>query len=887
MSLADAVRRAEANSPFLRGLLKREAELVARMEAEGFDVALAASMERLQQAPAMAGIRRARAGVALTVALADIGGAWPLERVTRALSDFADAALQCAIQAAFAERGHEPAGMVALALGKLGSHELNYSSDIDPIFIHDPEGLPRRAGEDPTEAAVRLVRRIVALLAERTADGYALRVDLRLRPDPDSTPSSMPIGAAELYYQSQALAWERMAFVRARACAGDVQMGETFLRNILPFVWRRSLDYSAIADIRDVSHRIRDHYAEGQAFGPGFDLKRGRGGIREIEFFAQIHQLIFGGREERLRAPATLDALPALAAAGRISADDAQALAAAYRHLRTLEHRVQMLNDAQTHLIPKTAAERNAVAGLLGLERWAEVQAATLPHVRAVSKRFDRLVAEEDGSRKPRLPHEADALERWARASRIADPNLVLSLLANWRSGRPRSLRAPESQRTFEVLLPTLLSAVARGREGREGLLRLDRMIQALPSGVQFWTLLQAQPALVGLLGRLLTATPLLADALAKRPDLIDTLLSAAEPLLTTEEARAELALATAGLDGELLLDRVRRWHAERRFLLGARLLEANIDPLDAADTLSNMADAAVLRLAEAAEARFAARHGRFPAERLVLLALGRWGGRALTAQSDLDLVISFTGDFQALSNGPAPLSATAWFNRFAQRLINDLTVPTAAGPLFEVDTRLRPSGSDGLLAVSLDSFARYQREDAETWEQMALTRARPLSLDPDAGAQARMLIDTLNARARKSERIRGDAVEMRRTIAKHKPPAGPWDLKLIRGGMVDIEFIIQTKALLSGRPVPPELAAAARLLAPELVGPYELMMRLLVLLRLVQPADVGAAPSAATGTLLARSLGLPSFAKVAAEVKAARAVVQSSWEATFIGEAK
>ncbi|QMW23898.1 bifunctional [glutamine synthetase] adenylyltransferase/[glutamine synthetase]-adenylyl-L-tyrosine phosphorylase [Sandaracinobacteroides saxicola] len=881
MSLPDAIHRANSHSPFLRGLIRRETALLDTLTTDGPEAALTTALARLDPAHPLPSVRHARAGVALTVALADLAGLWPLETVTAALTRFADSALDAAITAAFAERDSSPAGLAALALGKMGSHELNYSSDIDLIFIHDPDTLPRRPTEEPGEAAVRLVRRIAAILSERTADGYALRVDLRLRPDPDSTPASLALNAALHYYQSQALAWERLAFIRARAAAGDTALGRAFLTDIEPFVWRRTLDFSAIADIRDVSHRIRDHYSEGQKPGPGYDLKRGRGGIREIEFFAQIHQLIFGGRDDSLRAPATLDALPALAAAGRITSDDATTLADAYRRLRTLEHRLQMLDDAQTHSIPRLAAARAAVAGLAGAPHWRALESALLPLTRTVSRAYDRLVA-EDGDRKPRLPHDSDALDRWLAKARLADPPLVRSLLAGWRAGRPRALRAPEARRSFEILLPTLLPAVARGKQGRAGLLRLDSFIRALPSGVQFWGLLSAHPPLVTLLARLLTATPLLADALARDPGLIDTLLDPPPPLPGPAEAQAELALATRNLDGEALLDRVRRWAAERRFLLGVRLLDAAIDPLDAAATLAAIADAAVLRLADAASARFAARHGRCAGCHLVILALGRWGGQALTAQSDLDLVLLFSGDFRRESDGPAPLSATAWFNRLGQRLIADLSVATAAGRLFDIDTRLRPSGAQGLLAVSLDSFAAYQSAEAESWEHMALTRARPLGADAAAVAAAQAMIDTIVAQPRDPATLPREAMAMRREIARHKPAAGPWDLKLMRGGLVDLEFIVQTRALLRGAPIPPQLDRAIAAVAPELADAHGVLMRLLVLLRLVMPAGDGAAPSAATGLLLARALGLPGFAAVKSALTLARQQVLAAWATTF-----
>lgn len=884
MTLSEARARAEAHAPFLAGLIRREPDLLARMVTDGYETAFAAALSRLNPADPARSIRQSRAGVALTVAMADLSGAWGLEQVTGALTAFADMALDFAITAAFAERGHKPGGLAALALGKMGSNELNYSSDIDLIFIHDPETLPRRDGEDPTEAAVRLVRRVVALLAERTADGYALRVDLRLRPDPDSTPSSLPLAAAEHYYQSQALAWERSAYIRARAAAGDTALGRRFLAAIQPFIWRRSLDYSALAEIREVSHQIRDHFAEGQTLGPGFDLKRGRGGIRECEFYAQVHQMIFGGRDPALRPAATIDALEALAEAGRINPEDARLLAEAYRDYRTLEHRIQMVADQQTHAIPKLAADRARVAGLIGAPNWRTVETALAPRLKAVAKLYDRLLETGEGQRGPRLPQGTQSIEAWAQKSRVRDPQLLATLIEGWRSGRPRSLRAPEALRAFEQVIPTLVQQVATGRTGREALLRLDQLVTALPSGVQFWRLLAAHPALLKVVGRLLTSTPLLADALARRPSLLDVLLEPASPLPDIEAASTELASVCRNLEGEQLLDRVRIWTSERRFALGVQLIDGTVTPADASRELSLMAEAAVGLLAGAVTAEFTARHGEVPGGRLVPLALGRFGGGQLTAQSDLDLVFLFTGSYEALSTGQPPLAASAWFNRLAPRLVAALTVPTAAGPLYEVDTRLRPSGADGLLAVSLDSFVHYQQTDAGVWEQMALTRARPIACTPQDAAHAQGLIDSLVATPRDAASVRREAVDMRRHMARHKPPTGPFDVKLMKGGLVDIEFIVAVRALLAGRPVPANLEQAAALHAPELVEPARLMNAILVMLRLIQPHDAAAAPDSAAGAVLAHACGKAGLAALRADLREARDTVARNWAETFEG---
>jgi [glutamine synthetase] adenylyltransferase / [glutamine synthetase]-adenylyl-L-tyrosine phosphorylase len=884
-SLADVVARAQANAPFLAGLIRREPELLALMEARGFDAAIGSALARLNPADPARTVREARSGIALTVALADLAGAWNLEQITGALTAFADLAVDFAITSAFADRGQKPRGLAALALGKMGSHELNYSSDIDLIFIHDPETLPVRDGEDPTEAAVRLVRRVVTLLSERTADGYALRVDLRLRPDPDSTPSSLPLAAAEHYYQTQALAWERSAYIRARAAAGDTALGRRFLAAIQPFIWRRSLDYSALAEIREVSHQIRDHFADGQALGPGFDLKRGRGGIRECEFYAQVHQMIFGGRDPSLRIGATVEALAALAAAGRIPPEDARLLTDAYCHHRTLEHRIQMVADQQTHAVPKLAADRARVAGLMGAPNWRAVEADLAPRLKGVARLYDRLLETGKGQRGPRLPLGSQAVEAWASRARIRDPRLLVTLAETWRSGRPRSLRAPEAQLAFEQILPALLLGVGTGRTGREALLRLDQLITALPSGVQFWRLLAAHPALLKVVGRLLTATPLLADALARRPSLLDVLLEPASPLPDIAAATAELASVCRNLEGEQLLDRVRVWTAERRFALGVQLLDGTVSPADASRELSLMAEAAVVLLAETVTSEFVARNGEIPGGRLIPLALGRFGGGQLTAQSDLDLVFLFTGSYQALGTGQPPITASAWFNRLAPRLVAALTVPTAAGPLYEVDTRLRPSGADGLLAVSLDSFVAYQQAEAGVWEQMALTRARPIGCSPGDAALARAAIDNLVASRRDAAHVRREAAEMRRHMARHKPPTGPFDVKLMKGGLVDIEFIVAVRALTAGRPVPPALEQAAALHAPELVEPARLMNAILVMLRLIQPHDAAATPDAASGALLARACGKTGLASLKADLSQARATVTRLWAETFQGD--
>lgn len=882
--LVTAAAVAWSQAPFLKGLLRRRPAVLAIIADHGVEAAFSAAMALAADAdrPVAERLRQARGDVALVVALADLAGLWPLERVTAALSAFADVAIDAAIAAALAERGAPNRGLAALALGKLGSHELNYSSDVDLILVHDPDVIPRRANEDPGEAAVRIARRAVAILAEPTSDGYVQRVDLRLRPASEITPVSLSVAAAEHYYQSEALTWERVAFIRARAAAGDVALGQGLLDAIRAFVWRRSLDWTAVRDIQAVSLRIRDHFDAGQKMGPGFDLKRGRGGIREIEFFTQIHQLIWGGRAPHLRCPATLDGLAALAAAGHVDPAEAAQLGASYRLLRTLEHRLQMRADEQTHAVPRLAAERAAVAALAGARDWSQVERRLVTATTPVASAYDRLIAAAAPAATVIPADPAAYLKR--RHPALA--GVITPLVRRWRGGTLRALRSETARNAFEAVLPALIASVAEAADPAKAAARLDGFLGALPQGAQFFALLQANPRLVDLLGHLLGVAPVLADALARQPALFDVMLApdAFAPLPDAAALAAELT-SFIGADAPLedALDRVRRWTGERRFQLGAQLVEGRTDPLVAARSLSDLADAALAVIVPAVAADFARSHGRVAGGEAVVLALGRYGGRELTHASDLDLVYLFTGDHEAVSDGAKPLPAALYFNRLAARLTAALSVPTAAGALYEVDTRLRPWGAKGMLALSVASFARYQADDADDWEHMALTRARVVGDCPAAGAA----IAATLARRREPESLRRAVAAMRADIAAAKPAKGIFDVKLSPGGLVDLEFVVHFQQLRDGVGVGPDLGAAiaaltdAGLLPAGIGAAHALLTRFLVLLRLVAAgADVPAGFSPAVEAMLARGLGAASFAEVAAQLTLARATIRQAFTA-------
>ena len=875
-----ALQRARDHAPFLKRGLERLGDIAALLEAGEGEAALAlakAAGEGIEDTGLA--LRREKRALGLVLAIGDLSGAFDLDKVMRELSLFADRALHRAIAAAISRRVEDsaPDGMIGLALGKHGAGELNYSSDIDPILLYDPETLPRRERDEPGEAAQRYAREIVRLLSEVTSEGYVFRVDLRLRPASEVSPLAIPFDAAITHYESSALAWERAAFIRARACAGDIAAGEAFLDHIRPFVWRRSLDFGAIDEVRRLTRRIREKQSGPREPAPGYNVKLGRGGIREIEFFAQTHQLIHGGRDPSLRNKRTRAALDALAATGRIGADDAAALGTSYDGLRRIEHRLQMVADQQTHTLPSGEALDNAAR----LEGFAD-GAAWLDHITTltapVAARYDALLAEDAIS----VPADSPHLEPSAKKAQL-DPELA-ERVSQWTDGRYSPLRSTAALSAFEAIRPKLLRSLAASPEPARAVARWESLLERMTSAINLFRLLEARPGLLQLVADCLTLAPPLADAIARRPELLDTLID--RSALDLPGSRGDLAEAMRrgerGDTYEDRLDRIRIVTGETRFALGVQVIEAAQDPLHIAAALSRVAEAALETAQAAAEEEFASRHGRIKGSELVVLGLGRLGGGKLTYASDLDIVYLFTGSHEATSDGERPLGATLYFNRLAQRVSAALSVPTAEGALYEVDTRLRPQGAQGPLAVSLESFERYQLEDAWTWEHMALTRARALT----GSEEARQTIDAVLAkvlcRPREEAELRESLLKMRGEMGAHKPAKGPLDAKLLRGGLVDLEFLVHFLQLRDRKGLAPSIEEALKEL-PELEGlaeAHDLMTRLLVGTRLLAP-DL-AIPGEAPQAILARLCEEANFESLLDRFADARRQVAKRWQTLF-----
>ena len=887
-AIADAIARVQANSPFLSGLIDRNADLMPMIQAGDFDAALASALARNAQSVGTA-LRKQRQGVALVTAIADLSGIWDLTRVTHILSDFADHALDQAIAAAIEERvpGAPNQGFAVIALGKHGGRELNYSSDIDPIFLFDPKTLPHRERDDVAEAAVRYGRRVIELLSALDGDGYVFRVDMRLRPSPEVSPIVLPVEAAIGYYESSALAWEQAAFIRSRVSSGDRALGDYFLKAIVPFIWRKSLDFGQLKNITAMTAQIRDHYAKGQTMGLGFDLKRGHGGIRECEFFAQAHQLIHGGRDPMLRVADTRAALTALAAAGPITPQEAETLSSAYTQLRMFEHRLQMHSDRQTHEIPANRDTADAVARLHGLHDADALIAAIAPITALVAAIYDRMV-DAGGSEGPRLAEEGLPLEEQLTDLGFADPAAVMQRLARWRSGKIRAIRSPSARDAFEAVLPAIMAALAQAPDSDRAIARFDNMIEGMPSAINIFRLLEARPGLVQLVADILSYAPTLADDLGRQSRYLDALIDTSAMHLPGDVSALQDAMQRriGNADYQSTLDIVRDYVGEKRFALGVQLIEGRSDALAIAQAYAHLAEASLQTLTTATVTEFEKAHGKIAGGELIILALGRLGGEALTHASDLDIILLFTGDHLAESDGPRALGATQYFNRLAQRVIAAMSVATASGALYEIDTRLRPSGADGLLCASVKSFDQYQRENAWTWEHMALTRARVLFGSVGARTFVAEIIRDVLHTPRDGDKLRHDIAKMRKDMAAHKPPKGALDVKLLPGGLVDMEFIIHALQLETHDGMQPQLGpaidalVAAGHLQADFAKAFALMARLLVMVRLIAP-DCAAPPEAAQ-YLIAHSLGFDDWDGLTRALRDYRGVVMDQWHKLF-----
>lgn len=774
----------------------------------------------------MSEMRRVKRAAAFLIAACDLGGVWSLDQVTRALSDLADAALDRALwlalrQAAAQGRvalgddpdAHRKTGFVIMAMGKHGARELNYSSDIDVMALYDSDKAMALGRGDPDfnpqRLFVQVVRTMVALLQERTEDGYVFRVDLRLRPDPAAMPVAISVNAAELYYESFGQNWERAAMIKARAAAGDLTVGEDFLRHIQPFIWRKHLDFAAIEDIHSVKRQIHASKGHGVIGIPGHNLKVGRGGIREIEFFAQTQQLISGGRDKSLRSPRTCDAIRALTQAGRVTPAVAARMTAAYEELRRIEHRLQMIEDEQTHSLPRGEEDLAQVAVFCGdenLDAFAARLTALMEGVQAdyagLFEKSAPLSAAGGNLVFTGVEDDPDTLETLARMG-FSEPAGVAAAIRGWHHGRYRAMRSERAREKLTKVTPRLLEALAKSGDPQGAFERFDALLAGLPSGVQLFSLFYSEPQMMDDLAEMLGGSAMLGDILRRHPYMLDAMMDAGfyAPLPAVADLRAALdQRLNDAEDFETALDVARRAVQDRKLQVGLQMLRGAVKPDEAGAALARLAEAALASLWPLVEAEFARAHGRVPGGRFAVIAMGRLGSGALTFGSDLDLIFIYDHAADAApSDGAKPLAPSQYYARLSQRFISALTSMTQAGRLYDVDMRLRPSGNKGPVAVGLAGFEKYHREEAWTWEHMALCRARAIAGDERLCAQVTDVIGAIITRARDPRALHEDVWAMRARIAEQFPPQGPWDLKYADGGLIDLEFLAAEAMLRHG----------------------------------------------------------------------------------------
>ncbi|MAY65951.1 MAG: bifunctional [glutamate--ammonia ligase]-adenylyl-L-tyrosine phosphorylase/[glutamate--ammonia-ligase] adenylyltransferase [Rhodospirillaceae bacterium] len=817
-----------AHSPFLGRLAADDPAFTLRILADGADAVLTDILSSIAEAPEgetepalKTRLRIAKKRAALTIALADIGGDWPLEKVTGGLSSVAETCLMAACDFCLREtarRGalelHDPdapsvgSGLVVLGMGKLGARELNYSSDIDIIVLFDPEATRTTKPDELQPAMVRLVRQMLRIMDERTADGYVFRTDLRLRPDPSATPLAISVLAAENYYESLGQNWERAAMIKARAVAGDLEAGTRFLEWLRPFIWRKHLDFAAIQDIHSIKRQINAHRGIGAIQALGHNVKLGGGGIREIEFFAQTQQLIWGGRIPELRLSGTKAAIDCLVALEQVTPEVAADLKAAYDFLRQVEHRLQMVNDEQTHTLPDEQDAFDAFAAFMGYPTGAAFAEVLTGHLKRVQSHYGALfgdaptlsaAADQDGIGGNLVFTGGDAdpdTLATIRKMGFEEPARVDAQIRAWHHGRYRAMRSTRSRELLTELMPVLLRAIAATPEPDKTFLRFDSFLKILPGGVQLFSMFHSNPHLLSLVVEIAGKAPKLADHMGRHASILDSVLTADffDPPPDLADLGQELDAQLASCrDLEDVLIVCRRWANDRRFQIGVQRLGARIAPLDASRALSDIAETALGVVLSKVADDFAESHGRIPGGEIAIVAMGRLGSREMTAASDLDLIFVYDADDDAEeSDGDRPLAPAQYFGRLTQRTINAITAMMAEGPLYEVDMRLRPSGTKGPLATSLTAFRKYHDESAWTWERMALVRARAVAGTGDLRGRVAEAIASILGDPVDPVKLLRDAADMRARIAKEKASDSMWDIKNLRGGLVDIAFTVQ-----------------------------------------------------------------------------------------------
>uniref|UniRef100_A0A2A4Z8M9 Bifunctional glutamine synthetase adenylyltransferase/adenylyl-removing enzyme n=1 Tax=OCS116 cluster bacterium TaxID=2030921 RepID=A0A2A4Z8M9_9PROT len=764
-------------------------------------------------------LRITKQKVAFCLAIWDLAGLWTQAQVTDALSKFADLSIEIALsyllkQAVKAGQFEtddlysvsKNCNLFIIAMGKHGAYELNYSSDIDLIVFFDPENFRVANGKDPYKFAIRMTKKLVLLIQERNEFGYVFRVDLRLRPDPGATQIAMSYQAALGYYESIGQNWERAAMIKARICAGDQTLGQDFMKQLRPFIWRKYLDFATIRDVHAMKRQIHVHKGHGEIKVDGHNIKLGRGGIREIEFFVQTQQLIAGGRQPELRHSGTLEMLDRLAIAKWILPEVAADMQKCYIYLRNIEHRIQMMNDEQTQTLVTDIDKLENFARFCAYENITAFRQDMLWHLNKVQEHYAALFehAPELNAELGNLvftgsEHDEATLGTLS-AMGYEHPERTSEIVRQWHFGRYPCMRTARTRSLVTEMVPTILQELSKAYHPDNALLAFDRFLMGLPAGVQLFSLFINNTYLFNLFVNILITAPKLATQLSNKSQLFDAVINPdfMQDLPQKTDYQAGLSKAMQGTETyEERLDLARVFGQEAQFQIGVHQISQITRGDEIALAYANLADCLIETMLDVAKQEIERRFGKFKGE-IVILGMGKLGSQELTCTSDLDLIVIYdVVDGDILSDGKKPLNSTMWYTKLTQSLISALTVPTTEGALFEVDMRLRPSGRKGPVATQFEGFISYQQNEAWVWEHQALTRARVVAGDSKLAQKITASIVEILQQKRDVDKIKAEVLDMRKRIESEKTTGNIWDIKTIKGGLIDIEFIIQYLSLI------------------------------------------------------------------------------------------
>lgn len=818
------------NSPYLSSLITKNFDFFEDIFNTGFEKNFEKIIKEIEELNSedtdeiYRTLRKAKQKAALLIAMAEISEYWNISETTDKLSIFADICIKKSAEFIFLKQHKlgtiklndlknplDECGLTIIALGKLGSNELNYSSDIDLAFFFDEEKLQYNGKKTLQIFYIDLVKELIDFLSKITKDGYVFRVDVRLRPDPASNPVAISLTKAERYYFTVGQNWERAAMIKARFVCGDEETTEIFFGFNNKNVWRRSLDFETIEDIHSIKRQIDTKTGIHKDSLYGYDIKLGRGGIREIEFFCQTQQLIWGGRKVSLRVRKTLESLENLYDESEISKVARKDLSDAYIFYRLVEHRLQMINDEQTHSLPSNSEKMQELAIFCGFENEKSFIEELHKHIEKVSDHYGKLFEsspslaisnEEFGGSLifTGIENHPETL-RTLKKLGFSDPEKISEIVRGWHHGRYECTKKNRSRAVLTKLMPLLIKSFAEAPYPDAAFTRFDEFLGRVPAGTQIFSMLYMNPSIMDLLAEIMGGYQQLALSLTKNPTLLDYVLAPefydSLPDMEYLKNNLEELISANSDDIEGIFESIKDWANDRKFRVGIQFLRGEIDSDEVFLNLSNIAETVIKTLQVHIEKDFVEDFGEIEGGKFSCIALGKLGSRELTFNSDLDLVFVYDFPQYIFSADKSDVNPSSYYLRMANKIVYALSSISRTGKLYEVDLRLRPLGESGPIATSLRSFDEYYNPGrsegaAWVWEYMALTRARVIGASEEFNKEIEHLIKEKLYYNWEEETLNSGAKYIYKKFRQSSKPNGEMDIKKSVGGIFDLEFMIR-----------------------------------------------------------------------------------------------